>query len=64
MDIKYINQMVRERKRKRGLKHTPTYNYKKSWVSNSPDYLLTLNSYGLLGNSLNKPLKIGGVLIK
>lgn len=64
MELKHIKTIVKERKRNRGLKYTPSYRYNKHWSSSSSDYLKVLNDYGLLGNVLNKQLKIGGIIIQ
>ena len=64
MELKHIKTMVSERKRRRGLKPVQTYHYKKHWVSSSNDYLNTLNNYGLLGNVLDRKLKIGGIIVE
>ena len=64
MEVKHIKTMVKERKRNRGLKYTPTYRYNKHWIGSSCDYVEVLNNYGLLGNVLNKQLKIGGIIIQ
>lgn len=60
MDLKYIKTMVQERRKRRGLKYVPTYNYKKRFKCHTNVGLLT----ALGGSQLNKPLKIGGIIIQ
>lgn len=60
MDLKHIKTMVQERRKRRGLKYTPTYNYNKRFKCNTNvDLLLSMG-----GSQLNKPLKIGGIIIQ
>lgn len=60
MDLKYIKTMVKEHRKNRGLKYTPTYNYNKKYVCNTNiDLLLSMG-----GSQLNKQFKIGGIIIQ
>lgn len=60
MDLKHIKTMVKERRKNRGLKYVPTYNYNKRFKCNTNvDLLLSMG-----GSQLNKPFKIGGIIIQ